>query len=159
LDFEGLHRILVPVDFSRTSNKAYYYAKELARSIGAEMHAVHVLDTHYLTGAMHIIIEPRDKMVKKWREDCQKKLNMFYRKKEENGFVVQLHMREGKPHEEILKAAEELGADMIVIGSHGWSLVERYLFGNIARRVLKISDIPVLVVKLKEKPHGGSHSG
>jgi nucleotide-binding universal stress UspA family protein len=147
------------VDFSRTSNKAYFYAKKLARSVGAEIHVVHVLDTHYLTGALHIIIEPRDKMVQKWKEHCQEKLNMFYRKREENGFAVQLHMREGKPHEEILKAAEELEADIIVIGSHGWSGLERYIFGNIARRVLKISDIPVLVIKLKGKSHRASHSG
>lgn len=159
MDFKGLHRILVPVDFSKTSNGAFIYAKGLARSTGAEIHVVHVLDTHYLTGALHIIIEPREKMVEKWREDCQERLNRYFRRREENGFAVLLHMREGKPHEEILKAAKDLGADMIVIGSHGWSGLERYIFGNIARRVLKISDIPVLVIKSIEKPHGGSHSG
>ena len=67
LDFKSLHRILVPVDFSMTSNKAYFYAKELARSIGAEIHVVHVLNTHYLTGAVHIRIVPREAMVEKWR--------------------------------------------------------------------------------------------
>ena len=158
MNFEGLHRILVPVDFSRTSIKAYHYTKKLARSIGAEIHVVHVLDTHYLTGALHIIIEPREKMVEKWRKRCQEKLNMFYKKRDENRFTVQLHMREGKPHEEILKAAEELGVDLIVIGSHGWRGLERYIFGDNVRRVLKISDIPVLVVKLKGKPHGSSRS-
>ena len=142
-----LHRILVAVDFSKTSNKAYGYARELARNIGAEIHVVHVLDTHYLTCALHIIIEHRDEMVERWKERCQEKLNMYYRKREENGFTVQLHMREGRPHEEILKAAEELGADLIVIGSHGWSGLERCIFGSIARKVLKISDIPVLIIK------------
>lgn len=154
MDFEGLQRILVPVDFSRTSNKAYSYARELARSVGAEIHVLHVLDTHYLTGALHIVIEPRDEMVEKWRERSQEKLNRFYQKREKNGFAVHLHMREGRPHEEILKAAEELGADMIVIGSHGWSGVERYIFGNVARKVVKTSNIPVLVIKLKEGPRG-----
>jgi nucleotide-binding universal stress UspA family protein len=98
-------------------------------------------------------------MVEKWRERSQEKLTLFYSKREKNGFAVQLHMREGKPPEEILKAAEELGAEMIVIGSHGWCGFERYIFGNVARKVLKISDIPVLVIKLKKGPHGDSHSG
>ena len=159
MDFKGLHRILVPVDFSMTSNKAYFFAKELAQSLGAEIHVIHVLDTHCLSGAVHITIEPCREIVERWKAECQKKLNRFYRKREGNGFVVQLHMREGKPHEEILKAAKDLGVDMIVIGSHGWTGMERFIFGNIARRVLKISDIPVLVIKSTEKPNGGSHSG
>jgi len=150
MEFQGLQRILVPVDFSMTSHKAYTYAKELARSNGAEIHVLHVIDTHFLTGVGHSTNESREEMFEK--------LSMFYRKREKNGFAVQLHLREGKPHEEIVKAAEELEADLIVIGSHGWSGLERYMFGDVTRKVLKISDIPILIIQSISKPRKVYHS-
>lgn len=152
MDYQGLKRILVPVDFSTISHKAYIFAKDLARNIGAEIHVLHVLDTHFLTGVGHC--------TGKCREEMFEKLSLFYRKREKNGFAVQLHLREGKPHEEILKAAAELEADLIAIGSHGWTGIERYMFGNIARKVLKNSDIPVLVIKsISEPPFLGHSAG
>lgn len=152
MKFEGVRRILVPVDFSRTANRAYGYAKGLAPCSGAEIHVVHVLDTHYLSGALHMTIEPRDEMVGKWRERSREKLDRTYSGKEGDGPAVHLHLREGKPHEEILNAAGELKADMIVIGSHGRSGLERSIFGSVAEKVLKLADIPVLLIKLRGGP-------
>lgn len=83
------------------------------------------------------------------------KLDMIYGGKEGDRSTIHLHLREGKPHQEILKAAGDLKADMIVIGSHGRSGLERSIFGSVAEKVMKLADIPVLLIKLKS----GSETG
>jgi nucleotide-binding universal stress UspA family protein len=59
----------------------------------------------------------------------------------------EIHIREGKPAEEILEAADELGVGMIIIGSHGRTGLERAIFGSVAERVVKNAPMPVLVIK------------
>ena len=152
MKFEGIHRMLVPVDFSKTAGRAYEYARGLAPCSGAEIHVVHVLDTHYLSGAMHIKIEPRDEMVEKWRAHSRDKMEQLYGRKGDAGSALVLHLKEGKPHEEILKAAEELEADLIVIGSHGRGGLERSIFGSVAEKIMKLAEVPVLLIKLKGGP-------
>ena len=56
---ENIRRILVPVDFSSTSNKAFLFAREMVDCWEGELHLVHVLDTDFLSGAVHIVIEPK----------------------------------------------------------------------------------------------------
>ena len=60
MKFKKVEKILVPVDFSTTSNKAFAYAREMTKAWDGELHLLHVLDTEFLTGAVHITIEPLD---------------------------------------------------------------------------------------------------
>jgi nucleotide-binding universal stress UspA family protein len=55
-------------------------------------------------------------------------------------------VRLGSPWEQILEAAQELGADLIVVGSHGRTGVARALLGSIAEKVVRLSAVPVLTV-------------
>ena len=64
---------------------------------------------------------------------------------------------EGIPHKEILKYAKQNDINMIIIGSHGWTNVKRNVMGNIADKIMKQSDIPVICLKsnvpiIKSKP-------
>ncbi|MDF1536376.1 MAG: universal stress protein [bacterium] len=147
MKFNKVQKFLVPVDFSTTSNKAFAYARELVKRCGGELHLLHVLDTEFLTGAVHITIEPLEESVGKWRKRAQEKLAVVYHGEGETRLPGKIHLREGKPHEEILKAAEDLGVDMIIIGSHGRHGIERAIFGSVAERVVKNAPIPVLVIK------------
>ena len=147
MNFEKPGKILVPVDFSTTSNKAFAYAREMVKCWGGELHILHVLDTDFLTGAVHITIEPLDESVAKWRKRAEDKLKSTYKGEGGGDLPGDIHIRDGKPNEEILKAAEELGADMIIIGSHGRHGIERAIFGSVAERVVKYAPMPVLVIK------------
>ncbi len=147
MKFKKVEKILVPVDFSTTSNKAFAYAREMTTCWESKLHLLHVLDTDFLTGAVHITIEPLDESVAKWRNRAEEKLAATYRGEDGSDLPGEIHIRDGKPHEEILKAAEELGVDMIIIGSHGRHGLERAIFGSVAERVVKNAPMPVLVIK------------
>ena len=144
---ESLRKILVPVDFSSTSNKAFILARELVQSWEGELHLIHVLDTDFLSGAVHITIEPLEESLAKWKKRAEEKLKAIYHNEEGPELTGEIHIRKGKPHEEILKLAEELGVGMIIIGSHGRRGLERAIFGSVAEKVTKMATMPVLVVK------------
>ena len=59
------------------------------------------------------------------------------------------HARIGKPAEEILELAEELGADLILIGTHGHTGLSRLVMGSVAERVVREAGCPVLVARPK----------
>jgi universal stress protein A len=144
---DNMRKILVPVDFSSSSNKAFLYAREMADCWEGDLHLVHVLDTDFLSGAVHITIEPLDESVAKWKKRAEDKLKATYHDKEGSELTGEIHIREGKPHEEILKLADELEVDMIVIGSHGRQGLERTIFGSVAEKVTRMSKVPTLVIK------------
>lgn len=147
MKFKKHQKLLVPVDFSTTSNKAFAYAREMVKCWGGELHLLHILDTDFLTGAVHITIEPLDESVAKWRKRAEEKLAATYRGEDGSDLPGEIHIRDGKPNEEILQAAEEMDVDMIIIGSHGRIGLERTIFGSVAERVVKNAPMPVLVIK------------
>ncbi|UCG39288.1 MAG: universal stress protein [bacterium] len=147
MKIDKIKKILVPVDFSTTANRAFAYAREMVECTGGELHLIHVLDTDFLSGALLITIEPVEESVAKWKKRAQDKLKTVYLREEYGDLNPVVHLKEGKPHEEILKAAEEIGADMIIIGSHGRTGLEKAIFGSVAERVVRMAPIPVLLVK------------
>jgi universal stress protein A len=144
---DTIRKILVPVDFSGASNKAFLYAREMVNCWEGELHLVHILDTDFLSGAVHITIEPLDESVAKWRKRAEEKLKAIYHDEGGPGLTGEIHIRKGKPNEEILRIADELEVDMIVIGSHGRKGLERAIFGSVAERVTRMAKVPVLVIK------------
>ncbi|PSP28797.1 universal stress protein [Halobacteriales archaeon QH_10_67_22] len=66
---------------------------------------------------------------------------------DEAGVDVERHLRRGKPHEEIVDAAEEYGADLVVMGTHGRTGLDRFAStGSVTERVVRITAVPTLVV-------------
>lgn len=79
-----------------------------------------------------------------------------------------VHARIGKPVDEILGLARDVGADLIVIGSHGKTGIERALLGSVSERVVREAGCPVMVARTKTyadvellrmtpRPHGQPH--
>ena len=64
-----------------------------------------------------------------------------------------VHVRIGKPAEEILDQARDLGADLIVIGSHGYHGLDRLVLGSVSERVVREALCPVIVARAKGYPH------
>ncbi|ELZ35839.1 universal stress protein [Halorubrum distributum] len=62
--------------------------------------------------------------------------------------AVERHVESGVPHAEILDYADAAGVDVIVMGTHGRTGIDRYLIGSIAERVVRQSPVPVLTVRI-----------
>jgi nucleotide-binding universal stress UspA family protein len=77
------------------------------------------------------------------------KILNFYRKELDNGGLVNVKtvVRDGVPSEEIMKVAQEEGADLIITGYNGKTLMQRLLSGSVSKDVEKNAPVPVLVAK------------
>ena len=64
---------------------------------------------------------------------------------------VEGHLTEGVAHEEIARLAEEIGAGMIIMGTHGRSGMRHFLLGSVTERVVRTSKVPVLTVHVEDE--------
>ncbi|MEM7311814.1 MAG: universal stress protein [Planctomycetota bacterium] len=141
--------ILVPVDFSESSAAALETAIELAEARQpATVWLFHVdpgLVPHYETELG--VLEPTRLMHRLRMRSIEWKVGLDFPCIEEIVY--------GDPVEEILKKADELDADLIVMGTHGRTGLDRILVGSVTEQVLRKSPCPVLCVKpgRKDQPH------
>jgi nucleotide-binding universal stress UspA family protein len=123
-------KILYPTDFSPYSNQAYFHAVGLAEAYGASLTMVYV----------HTPGTPGDKA--HWRSQLEQL-------RPTNPKIPVSHvLLEGDPAAEIARYAADAGIDVIVIGTHGRTGVDRLVMGSVAERVMREAPCTVLVVKL-----------
>ena len=137
-----VRRILTPIDFSEGSEHALRYALELAEKLRAEVHALHAYQQPIYVlpeGAMDPGTLPEEEVAQAARE----RLDRFEARHDR---VERSLLREGPAARCIVDAAEELGADLIVMGTHGRTGLARMLIGSVAERVVRTSTVPVLTV-------------
>ncbi len=134
--------ILVPVDFEAASTKALATAKDLAARFGVEVVLVHVyqLPVYTYPGLEPTLLPGFHTEV---TAAAQRALNDLAQKENARGVL-----REGDPSTEILAAAEELGAAMIVMGTHGRTGLSHLFLGSVAEKVVRKSQVPVLTVRV-----------
>lgn len=143
-----VERILVPTDFSETANLAINHAIDLARRFGAELSLVHVLEA----GAYQGIFSPSKKTEYNELEDAQIHLqNEAQKLEKESGINISQEVVSGRIYEEIVKAAEEIEADLIVMGTHGSSGWEEFFVGSNAFKVVTQTSVPVLSIQEQAK--------
>jgi len=139
----AVHRILVPVDFSDCSRDALQYATLMAKQFEAKVVLVHVIESQGLSGGFSLSVEERENAIEavgsKLLADAAEPL-------EGDGISVAREVRRGVPYQEILKGAEEHGADLIVMGTNGRTGLERLVVGSVAERVVQMAKCPVLTV-------------
>ena len=138
-------RILVPVDGSRFSMKAVELASRLALIHDAEVRLVHVVDSVVMHQLCRFSDEPYEKVHENMAQSGNAFLEDMAGRLRRAGVRVSTVLREGTPHEIILREGEEWGADLIVIGKLGKRGVSRILLGSVAERIVEFARIPVLV--------------
>ncbi len=147
-------KILVPTDFSGYSDKALQQALDIAVEYKAKVYVLHVVHERIqrvLTDDYSdIAITPKEirkyerTLVKTAKNKLTKQIGKFPQSKE---VEVIPQVVSGVPAEEILRAQEEKGIDLVVIASLGRTGIARYLIGGVARNVLKGAKCPVLLTK------------
>jgi nucleotide-binding universal stress UspA family protein len=144
---EDIRQILVAVDFSDVSANAFRAAADLAAKLNAKLQVVHAVPMQAASlpmegGAVYI-----EDLQSKQVEEAKDKLAAFIRQHSRGGADVEQCVRSGDPTTEINRAAEELHADLIVVGTHGRSGLSHLLMGSVAESVLREAPVPVLCVR------------
>ncbi|NUF15252.1 universal stress protein [Acinetobacter lactucae] len=140
--------ILVPIDGSETSMVAMKEAIKLGKALNSKITVVQVMaldpyiaDAYVKTGQTNDLIERTRTYLLDILEQAKQQ---FFNE----GITVETKLLEGfVVHEEIIQAAQDLNADLIVMGSHGRTGVRKLVLGSVAQKVLGESHIPVLIVR------------
>jgi nucleotide-binding universal stress UspA family protein len=135
-----IHTILHPTDFSEQSGHALHFAAGLARDYGARLvvlHAAEATPLGYFEGASASDPEAPIRAARQRFEQ----LDVPH-----VGASVERRFEVGDPTESILRIAAEIRADLIVMGTHGRTGLERFLMGSVAEQVVRRAPCPVLTM-------------
>ena len=141
-----IKNILCPVDFSETSDYALEYALDLARQLGASVTLLHVcqLPAHPMdAGDMF----PLEEFENEYMTRFSKQLDELVARHAGKGVELDSRITCGIPYDEINQAADEVSADLVVIGTHGRTGLAHMLLGSVAERVVRTSRVPVLTLR------------
>ncbi len=139
-------RILIAIDSEPIAAHAADVGAELARLAGAEMAFIHVIDPA-LVNAADTGIQP-DVFVAQAKENARKLIGDFRGRLPGQAAALEF-IQVGSALTEIVDAARDWPADLIVIGSHGRGGFRRALLGSVAEGVMRQAPCPVLVVRAK----------
>lgn len=141
-----MKRILVPTDFSEHARYASKVAAKIARKNNAEIYLLNLLDlpTHMNDAVNNGVNIPEVMLyLAKTKERLEERMNesIF------EGLTVHADARLERAFDGIVKYSEEINADLIVMGSHGASGYQEMFIGSNTEKVVRASDIPVLIIK------------
>lgn len=142
---KDFRRILVPIDFGPSSRAAVRLALDLASKYGAALDVVHVytFPTYaYTPTAPPLMTAVEEAARTEFEREMQ---SIALRNPGVRGFL-----REGVPWREILDARQELGADLIVMGTHGRRALAHALIGSVAEKMIRRSPVPVLTTHAQQ---------
>ncbi len=142
----SLRRILIAVDENPIAAHAADVGIELAKSLGAEVGFIHIIDARGLVAPESGVSAEK---LAAMAEQEGKRLVAGFRQRMPPQTTALEFVQTGRPVTEIVEAARQWPADVIVIGSHGRAGLARTLLGSVAEGVMRHSPCPVLVVKAK----------
>jgi nucleotide-binding universal stress UspA family protein len=134
-------RIVVGMDFNEPSLAALEYARALAKSFGGSISLLHVLQP-----VANEVYAYSAEMVDNWERAAYERLWELYPAAERTALGGRAEVRVGTAVEAILTFAEEHGADLIVLGTHGRGPIKHLFLGSVAERVVRLAPCPVLTV-------------
>jgi nucleotide-binding universal stress UspA family protein len=151
-----IRRILSPTDFSELATRSLEYAVELARRTGAEIVVMYadpfLPPPHFTSDQMDDLVRNLDMH----RAAAKKELERYAAENVPSEVPMQTRVIEDTPASAIVKTADEVEADVIVMGTHGRGGVNRFLLGSVAERVLHETSRPLLTVRESSGPAADS---
>ncbi len=137
--------ILVPTDFGDASEAAIEYAIDLAKSLGSEvvmMHAFEIPAVGFPDGALVATAEMTNRVLEGAQVGLERQVSNY----EARGVPLRSVIKQGDPWRTVIATAEEVGADLIIMGTHGRKGLPRALLGSVAEKVVRTAPIPVLTI-------------
>ena len=145
--FSGFRRILWPTDFSELAKGALPHAVGLAADAGAELVILHVFTPPPPYSMPEIAGEVWADLQKKQRAAAEEGLRRLAEQVKSPRIQTRTVLAEGAPFDQILRTAERLQCDLIVIATHGHTGLAHALIGSVAENVVRRAPCPVLTVR------------
>ena len=145
-----LQRILVPTDFSDTSEMALKYAIALVEQFGASLHLLHVVEAIVSGDTVAWQLGPREDVERAIEATAWDDLRRLLAPEELTRLRGQLALEWGTPFVEIVRYAKAHDISLIAMGTHGRSGIQHLLIGSVAENVVRSSPCPVLTVRHPE---------
>lgn len=138
-------KILLPTDGSEGAEVAVEDAINLAERYDAELHVLYVADVRVDTAA-----EAISNIMGQMEDIGEEATDSIRQEAEENGIDTVAEVSRGIPHMEINSYTEENGIDLVVMGTHGRSGLDRLLLGSVTEKIVRTSSVPVMTVRRGE---------
>jgi nucleotide-binding universal stress UspA family protein len=140
-----MQTILFATDGSECSKKAGKMAMSLLEAYpSAQLTVLHVIRPLYLGDGLGVTLQTGTDFLEKYAEEVLQQAREEFAKFQDR---VRFETGYGPPAQVICETAEAMGADLIVVGSHGRGAVDRLLVGSVSHGVLNRAKQPVLVVR------------
>lgn len=143
-----IEKILFPTDFSKGSDNALLYAIDLAKQYNATLFIIHIIYDVIQTTGWDVPHLPLEQLDKDLTASSEQKLDEFSEEVVRDLEKVEKRTITGVPYQEIVQFAEDEKIDLIVIGTHGRTGLDRVFFGSTAERVVRMAPCPVLSVRI-----------
>jgi nucleotide-binding universal stress UspA family protein len=137
--------VLVGIDFSEHSGSVLRAAADIAGPAGSELHLVHVLSSALLGTSR----ADRELAFANELDRSRQELDRFAMQVASSVKRVAGHLRVGQPDVEMAQLASDIGADLIVVGTHGRSGVDRLFLGSVAESLVRHAPCPVFTWRPK----------
>ena len=136
----ALKTILVATDFGEAAEAALAYGRALARMFGGTLHLLHVTDNQFL--------RPMAANPHHAEEAIRRRLNERLSDQDRRGLDADVTLETSdSPADAIVEYAGRIAADLIVMGTHGRTGLDRLLTGSVAEHVVRMAPCPVLTVR------------
>jgi nucleotide-binding universal stress UspA family protein len=145
-----IQTIVVPTDFGTPAQSALAYAVELAEGLKAKVILLHVFELPFVGFPDGVLVASAE-LAGRIVNASQKALDDAVAAYQGSKVPITALLKQGDAREIVLAVAEEVGADLIVMGTHGRRGVARALVGSVTESVVRISPIPVLTVHDHER--------
>lgn len=143
--------IMVPTDFGDASEAAIEYALDLAKALGGEvvlMHSFEIPAVGFPDGALVATAEMTNRVLEGAQIGLERQVSSY----EGRGVPLRTVIKQGDAWRTVIATAEELGADLIVMGTHGRKGLPRALLGSVAEKVVRTAHVPVLTIHAGAAP-------
>ena len=154
-----MKKVLIALDYDPTAQKVAELGFSLAKTMNAEAILLHVIsDLNYYVSDEHITImgfagySDVSQLQLNSVDELKKASQQFLNKSKQHlgDETIQTLVKDGDYAEAILKTAEDLHADIIVMGSHGRKWLEKIVMGSVTEKVLSQTSIPLCIIPTKK---------
>jgi len=144
-------KILCPIDFEEHTLAALEIACDLAEERGATIHLLHVarIPSEDMDVPLPFGLNPR------WERSARAALQLIGRERLEGKVAYEIHVISGIADAGVVRFADQLGADLVVMATHGRKGLRHFVLGSVAEHVMREANCPVITVRPKARAAAG----